>query len=155
MGNKSDKMEENGLSATEIPGDTVTDDKQSFSEEKGENTIDNQESIQEGLSFQELYEQSLTTIHEGKVITGEIVQIDKEFVLVDIGYKSEGQIRTSEFMTSDGQLTAEVGDKVDVLLVRKENKEGRIILSKEKAARVKRWDDVEEAYRTKNTIKVC
>ena len=153
MGNKSDKIEENGLSATEIPDDTVADDKQSFSEEKGENTIDNQESIQEGLSFQELYEQSLTTIHEGKVITGEIVQIDKEFVLVDIGYKSEGQIRSSEFLTPDGQLTAEVGDKVDVLLVRKENKEGRIILSKEKAARVKRWDEVEEAYRTQNTIR--
>ncbi len=153
MGNKSDNMEENGLSATEIPDDTVADDKQSFSEEKGENTIDNQESIQEGLSFQELYEQSLTTIHEGKVITGEIVQIDKEFVLVDIGYKSEGQIRSSEFLTPDGQLTAEVGDKVDVLLVRKENKEGRIILSKEKAARVKRWDEVEEAYRTQNTIR--
>jgi small subunit ribosomal protein S1 len=153
MGNKSDKTEENGLSATEILDDTVADDPQSFSEVKVENTIDNEEYIQEGPSFQELYEESLKTIHEGKVVTGEIVQIDKEFVLVDIGYKSEGQIRTTEFLTSDGQLTAEVGDKVDVLLVRKENKEGRIILSKEKAARVMRWDEVEEAYRTGNTIR--
>ncbi|MEE9612956.1 MAG: S1 RNA-binding domain-containing protein, partial [Desulfatiglandales bacterium] len=153
MGNKSDKTEENGLSATEIIDDTVADDPQSFSEVKVENTIDNEEYIQEGPSFQELYEESLKTIHEGKVVTGEIVQIDKEFVLVDIGYKSEGQIRTTEFLTSDGQLTAEVGDKVDVLLVRKENKEGRIILSKEKAARVKRWDEVEEAFRTHNTIR--
>jgi len=149
MGNKSDKTEENGLSATEIIDDTVADDPQSFSEVKVENTIDNEEYIQEGPSFQELYEESLKTIHEGKVVTGEIVQIDKEFVLVDIGYKSEGQIRTTEFLTSDGELTAEVGDKVDVLLVRKENKE----LSKEKAARVMRWDEVEEAYRTGNTIR--
>ena len=153
MGNKSDKMEENGSSATEIDDNTVADDQKASLESKGDNIIENQENIQEGPSFQELYEESLRTIHEGKVVTGEIVHIDKEFVLVDIGYKSEGQIRTSEFLTSKGELTAEVGDKVDVLLVRKENNEGRIILSKEKAARVKRWDEVEEAFRTQNTIR--
>ena len=62
MGNKSDKTEENGLSATEILDDTVADDPQSFSEVKVENTIDNEEYIQEGPSFQELYEESLKTI---------------------------------------------------------------------------------------------
>jgi small subunit ribosomal protein S1 len=120
---------------------------------KGDNTIDNENNMQDGPSFQELYEESLKSIHEGKVVTGEIVHIDNEFVLVDIGYKSEGQIRTSEFLTPDGRLTAEVGDRVDVLLVRKEDKEGRIILSKEKAVGAKRWDEVEEAYRTHRTIR--
>jgi small subunit ribosomal protein S1 len=125
----------------------------SFYDLKGDNTIDKEENMQEGPSFEELYEESLKSIHEGKVVTGEIVHIDDEYVLVDIGYKSEGQIRTSEFLTPDGRLTAEVGDRVDVLLVRKEDKEGRIILSKEKAAGVKRWDEVEEAYRTHQTIR--
>ena len=120
---------------------------------KEDKIIDKDETIQEGPSFQELYEESLRSIHEGKVVTGEIVHIDDEFVLVDIGYKSEGQIRTSEFLTHDGRLTVEVGDRVDVLLVSKEDKEGRIILSREKAAGVKRWDEVEEAYRTHQTIR--
>jgi small subunit ribosomal protein S1 len=101
----------------------------------------------------ELYEESLKSIREGKVVKGEIVRIDKEFVLVDIGYKSEGQIRISEFTNLRGGLTAKVGDEVDVLLVRGENKEGRIILSKEKAAGVKLWDKVEEAFRNQDTIR--
>ncbi|MBE9570133.1 MAG: S1 RNA-binding domain-containing protein, partial [Proteobacteria bacterium] len=111
-----------------------------------EDLNETEENIQGSDNFMELYEESLKSIHEGKVIKGEIVQIDKEFVLVDIGYKSEGQIRIAEFVNLEGQLTAKVGDKVDVLLVRKEDKDGRIILSKEKAARVKIWDKVEEAY---------
>ena len=120
---------------------------------KGDNTIDKENNKQDGLSFKELYEESLKSIHEGKVVTGEIVHIDNEFVLVDIGYKSEGQIRTSEFLTPDGRLTVKVGDRVDVLLVSKEDKEGRIILSRERAAGAKRGDEVEEAYRTHRTIR--
>lgn len=153
MGKKIDKMTENGLYVDENSDDTLADDQAELYELEGGNTIDNDEDILEGPSFQELYEESLKSIHEGKVVTGEVVQIDKEFVLVDIGYKSEGQIRATEFQNSEGQLTVKVGDKVDVLLVRKEDKEGRIILSKEKAATVIRWDEVEEAYRTENTIR--
>jgi small subunit ribosomal protein S1 len=110
------------------------------------------ENIQDN-SFMELYEQSLKSIQEGKVVKGEIVEVDKGYVLVDIGYKSEGQIRISEFFDSEGNLTAKVGDKIDVLLVRKEDKNGRIILSKEKAAEVKLWDEVEEIYRKNGTIR--
>ena len=122
-------------------------------EEMAENGFSVTENIQGSDNFMELYEESLKSIHEGKVIKGEIVQIDKEFVLVDIGYKSEGQIRIAEFVNLEGQLTAKVGAKVDVLLVRKEDRDGRIILSKEKAAKVKIWDDVEEAYKNQDTVR--
>ncbi|MBU4426003.1 MAG: 30S ribosomal protein S1 [Proteobacteria bacterium] len=118
-----------------------------------EDLNETEENIQGSDDFMELYEESLKSIHEGKVIKGEIVQIDKEFVLVDIGYKSEGQIRIAEFVNLEGQLTAKVGAKVDVLLVRKEDRDGRIILSKEKAARVKIWDKVEEAYKNHDTVR--
>ena len=111
-------------------------------EKKTESLDSTFEDAQDNRSFMEMYEESLQTIQEGKVVRGEIVQIDEEFVLVDIGYKSEGQIRINEFLNSDGQLAAKVGQKVDVLLVRKEDKEGRIILSREKAATFKIWDDV-------------
>ena len=149
----TDEMAENGFSVTESVYPTFEDDQKTFSEEMMEDLNETEENIEDGDNFMELYEKSLKSIHEGKVIKGEIVQIDKEFVLVDIGYKSEGQIRISEFVNLEGQLTAKVGDKVDVLLVRKEDKDGRIILSKEKAARVKIWDDVEEAYKNHDTVR--
>jgi len=113
----------------------------------------NRESNQDHNDFMAMYEENLNSIREGKVIKGEIVQIDKEFVLVDVGYKSEGQIRTAEFINPRGGLTAKVGDKVEVVLVRRENKEGRIILSKEKAAKVKLWDRIEECFRKQETIR--
>jgi len=132
---------------------THVDDQKVFLNKSGEGLNEAGENTQGGDSFKELYEESLKTYQEGEIVRGEIVQIDKEFVLVDIGYKSEGQIRIAEFIDLEGQLTIKVGDKVDVLLVRKENKEGRIILSKEKVARVKIWDEVEEAYRKRDTIR--
>jgi len=97
-------------------------------------------------SFKSLYEQSLKTIQEGELVSGEIVMIGKEFVLVDIGYKSEGQIRISEFIDAEGNLTAKVGQKIDVLLEKREDEDGRIILSKEKAAKIKIWDEIKRIY---------
>ena len=94
----------------------------------------------------ELYEESLKSIQEGELVTGEIVQVDKEFVLVDIGYKSEGQIPIHEFVDPEGNITAKVGDKVDVLLEKREDDEGIITLSKEKAAKIKIWDDIKAIY---------
>jgi small subunit ribosomal protein S1 len=124
-----------------------------FADEMMEDINETEENNQDNHNFMELYEESLKPIHEGKIINGEIVQIDEDFVLVDIGYKSEGQIRIAEFIDLEGQLTAKVGAKVDVLLVRKEDKEGRIILSKEKAAGVKVWEKIEEAYKNHDTVR--
>ena len=153
MGNITDEMAENGLSMLENVDPTLANDHEAFPEQAGNDYDEIDDQAQDSQNFMELYEESLKSIQEGKVIKGEIVQIDNEFVLVDIGYKSEGQIRINEFMNSNGQLTAKVGQKVDVLLVRKEDKEGRIILSREKAAAVKIWDDVEETYKNQGTIR--
>ncbi|MGD9159961.1 MAG: 30S ribosomal protein S1 [Desulfobacteraceae bacterium] len=103
-------------------------------------------------SFMELYEKSLKSIQEGELVTGEIVMIGKEHVLVDIGYKSEGQIRINEFIDADGNMTAKVGDKVDVLLEKREDDDGRIILSKEKAAKIKIWDEIKQIYEEDKTV---
>ena len=107
---------------------------------------------QDSDNFMELYEESLKSIQEGELVKGEIVQVDKEFVLVDIGYKSEGQIPISEFIDSEGNITARVGDKMDVLLEKREDDEGLIILSKEKAAKIKIWDDIKDIYEKGGTI---
>jgi small subunit ribosomal protein S1 len=78
--------------------------------------------------------------------------IGKEYVLVDVGYKSEGQIRISEFIDADGNLTAKVGDKIDVLLEKREDEDGRIILSKGKAAKIKIWDEIKKIYEEDRTV---
>ena len=106
----------------------------------------------ESKNFMELYEESLKSLQEGELVKGEIVQINKEFILVDIGYKSEGQIPIAEFIDGDGNLTATVGDKIDVLLERRESDDGTIMLSKEKAAKIKVWDEIKEIYRKDGTI---
>jgi small subunit ribosomal protein S1 len=108
---------------------------------------------QEGKDFLELYEESLKSIQEGGLVRGEIVQVDKEFVLVDIGYKSEGQIPIGEFIDSAGNITAKIGDKVDVILERREDDEGIIILSKEKAAKIKIWDEIKDIYEKGGIVK--
>jgi small subunit ribosomal protein S1 len=107
---------------------------------------------QETDNFMELYEESLKSIQEGELVKGEIVQVDKEFVLVDIGYKSEGQIPIREFIDEQGNITAKVGDRMDVLLEKREDDEGLIILSKEKAAKIKIWDDIKDIYEQGGTI---
>jgi small subunit ribosomal protein S1 len=153
MGNTTEERADNTFSVDENVDSTLLDDKELILEERGEAAGKHQANIQDHHDFMELFEENLKSIREGKVIKGEIVQIDKEFVLVDIGYKSEGQIRIAEFTNPRGGLTARVGDEVDVVLVRKEDKSGRIILSKEKAAKVKLWDQIEESFRKQNTIK--
>ena len=83
---------------------------------------------------------------EGEVLTGKVLKITSTDVIVDIGYKSEGMIPVKQFQDSSGQLTVAEGDSVDVYLEHAEDYEGHIVLSKEKAEKVKIWEDVEQAY---------
>ncbi len=147
----TDEIAEMATDHTENPDptDNVTEDP----EKQEDQGPPKEEAAPEGNNFLELYEESLRTIQEGEVVRGEIVQIDKEYVLVDIGYKSEGQIPIHEFQDENGNITAKVGEKVDVLLERKEDEEGIIILSKEKAAKIKVWDQIREIYERDGTIK--
>ncbi|MBU4604239.1 MAG: 30S ribosomal protein S1 [Proteobacteria bacterium] len=85
-------------------------------------------------------------IQEGEVARGTIVAIENDYVVVDIGYKSEGQIGINEFRDADGVIKAEVGQQVDVLLERAEDEDGTIILSKDKAAKIKVWDEISRVY---------
>jgi small subunit ribosomal protein S1 len=103
-------------------------------------------------SFQELYESSMVNIQEGEVIHGKIIQITDDYVMVDIGYKSEGQIRLDEFKDENGDIQAAVGDEVDALLEYREDDDGAIILSKDKAQKIKIWDDISQIYNADGVI---
>jgi small subunit ribosomal protein S1 len=118
----------------------------SVSPEKGQKPADDMESLMD------MYEESFKRFAEGAVVTGRIISVDKDHVLVDIGYKSEGQIRTQEFMDDDGNLNANVGDPVDVMVEWWDDEEERVVLSKEKAAKVKVWEDIKKAYDEERTI---
>jgi small subunit ribosomal protein S1 len=103
-------------------------------------------------ALQDFYDQSFKNIQEGEVIRGRIVQISDDFVMVDIGYKSEGQISIHEFKDEKGEVQAAIGDDVDVLLEFHDDEDGTIHLSKEKAAKIKVWDDISRIYNEDGTI---
>jgi small subunit ribosomal protein S1 len=103
-------------------------------------------------SMMDMYEESFKRFDEGEVVTGRIISMDKDYVLVDIGYKSEGQIRMQEFQDESGQLVANVGDTVDVMVEWWDDEEERVVLSKEKAAKVKVWEDIKKAYDEDQTV---
>ena len=80
---------------------------------------------------------------EGEITTGTIEEIGKKFVFVDLGLKSSGAIPLEEFKLTKEIDKIEVGSKVDVLLERIENKNGEIVVSREKARRAKSWKKME------------
>jgi len=96
-------------------------------------------------NFEELFQESLKQPQVGEIVKGVVVQIDPDYVLVNIGYKSEGCIPIAEFMDDNGQLSVKVGDEVKVYFEKKENIRGYIVLSRKKAEREIVWDRIEEA----------
>jgi small subunit ribosomal protein S1 len=96
-------------------------------------------------NFEELFQESLRQPQVGEIVKGVVVQIDPDYVLVNIGYKSEGCIPVAEFFDESGQLTVKVGDEVKVYFEKKENIRGYIVLSRKKAEREVVWDKIEEA----------
>jgi len=95
-------------------------------------------------SFSDLFESSIKELNVGDVVEGTIVQINPDTVVVDVGYKSEGIIPLAELADENGEVDVNVGDKLDVLFERRENENGLIGLSKEKADRQKIWNGLEE-----------
>ncbi|MDO8184824.1 30S ribosomal protein S1 [Conexibacter sp. JD483] len=94
------------------------------------------------------YDATLTPFEEGDVVTGHVVRIDKDEVLVDIGYKSEGVIPSNELSirkSVDPKDEVEMGEEVDALVLTKEDQDGRLILSKKRARFEKAWRRIEAA----------
>jgi len=90
----------------------------------------------------DLIDSKFREFKEGSIVHGTIIEIRPQVILVDIGYKSEGTIASSEF--EDEEI--EVGDQVEVLLEKLENDEGMVVLSKEKAAYKQNWDKIVKVY---------
>jgi small subunit ribosomal protein S1 len=98
-------------------------------------------------SFAALFEESLKKDQprEGDIVRGVVIHVSKDFAIIDIGYKSEGQVPIEEFRGADGTISVKADDQVDVLFESRENDAGMCVLSKEKADRLKVWDEISAA----------
>ena len=94
------------------------------------------------------YDATILTFEEGDIVTGTVVRVDKDEVLVDIGYKSEGVVPANELSIRKSVDPAEevsVGDIVDALVLTKEDADGRLILSRKRARFERAWQRIEKA----------
>jgi len=93
------------------------------------------------------YEETIKSFEEGDIVAGKVVQVDKDEVLLDIGYKSEGVIPARELTIKhdiDPRQVVNLGDEIEALVTQKEDKEGRLILSKKKAQYERAWGQIEK-----------
>jgi len=107
----------------------------------------------ENLGMDELLDlYSKPSLTEGEIIRGRVLKITPSDVVVDIGYKSEGLLPVDEVTGFDGQVKVKRGDEIEVFIERLEDSSGYVALSREKAARMRIWDDIEAAYKADEAI---
>ena len=108
----------------------------------------NQETFtEEGMTFEQMLNETYAkdNVTEGAIVQGTILALTKDYVIVDVGYKSEGMVPVDQFSAINGELQIKAGDTLDVLVESRENESGLMVLSKEKADRLKVWDEISEA----------
>src|SRR5579871_3434686 len=90
---------------------------------------------------------------EDNVFKGSVVKITATHVVVDIGFKSEGLVPIAEVVDANGQVKFQPGDEIEVMVQRGENEEGAVLLSHERAQRVRVWEDIDKAFHSKESVK--
>lgn len=98
--------------------------------------------------FRTLINETAIDVREQDIVEGRILRVDDDYVVIDIGYKSDGIVPRGEFSDEDLQP----GDTVEVYLERKEDRDGQLVLSKEQADKVRRWQRVEEIYENEEVV---
>ncbi len=148
--NEDQKQEDlSGSEAADNDKIQKMDFKADSSDEKlSESGTSSEESMEK---LMDMYDESFKRFQEGEVVSGRVISIDKDYVLVDIGYKSEGQIKIYEFKDENGKIDVTPGDTVEVMVEWWDDEEERVILSKEKAEKVKVWDDIKKAHDSDGT----
>ena len=98
-----------------------------------------------------LYEETFRNLEEGTITEGRVVALTKDKVIVDIGYKSEGMIPSDQFSSEDLQ-NLKIGDRLQVYIEECEDADGNLVLSKEKADKMKIWEELEKLYKEEKSI---
>ncbi len=98
--------------------------------------------------FRQVVDETAIDVREQDIVEGRVLQVNEDYVVIDIGYKSDGIVPRDEF---DGE-DIRPGDTVEVYLERKEDRDGQLVLSKEQADKVRRWQRVQEIYENEEVI---
>jgi small subunit ribosomal protein S1 len=104
-------------------------------------------------TFEQEQAQTEAALNEEQIVTGTVLKITAQYVVVDIGYKSEGVVQVAEFTDHEGNVTVKRGDEIAVMREPGHTEEGYIHLSHEKAQRLHAWDEIEKAYNDKASVK--
>ncbi len=156
MNNTAETGENNEMNSEEL--ETAQDQESNTDEESMETPVakvdplanlTGEETMEELMG---IYDESYSSFEEGQVVTGTIIAVDKDHVLVDVGYKSEGQISIHEFRDEEGNIDVNLNDQVEVMVEVWDEEAETVILSKEKAAKVKVWDAIKDIYEDDGTI---
>src|ERR687895_695703 len=109
-----------------------------------------------GLTLDEAINQTVVEFEDGDIVTGKVVKVDKDEVLLDIGFKSEGVIPSRELSirhdVDPGEIVSE-GDEIEALVLQKEDKEGRLVLSKKRAQYERAWGDIERIKAAEGVVR--
>ena len=134
------------------PGETPIEERIANLEKHSAST-DGEMADEEYMKLVEMYDDSMRNLTEGEIVRGRVIGTTSNAVIVDVGYKSEGLVPKDEFTDHEGNLTVGVGDEVDVLLEKTEDVEGHVLLSRQKAERMQRWNEIEKAFNENSIIR--
>ncbi|MCY3744244.1 MAG: 30S ribosomal protein S1 [Candidatus Poribacteria bacterium] len=126
---------------------TLTDETPSPEEEETVAAAEEPPEPMSPESLEEAYDNSIKAFTDGEIVKGVVVDVNRDEVMIDIGFKSEGYIPAAEFEPGQEGLPAvQVGDEIDVYIVRREDSEGQIVLSKKIADQTLIWDEIATAH---------
>ena len=140
---------ENGASKEDTPSVELAETETS----EGAGGSESGAEIADMESLEEAYDNSIKAFTEGEVVKGTVVDVNRDEIMIDIGFKSEGYIPTAEFeVGEDGLPSVSAGDQIDVYIVRREDAEGQIVLSKQFADQKIVWDEIAKAHEEKQPV---
>lgn len=135
------------------PGDfTISTRRESEGQDVHMGTVSNSSDAQlDRNALAALYEETFRNLEEGTITEGRVVALTKDKVIVDIGYKSEGMIPSDQF-ASEELHNLKIGDRLQVYIEECEDADGNLVLSKEKADKMKIWEELEKLYKEEKSI---
>jgi small subunit ribosomal protein S1 len=120
-----------------------------------DDSVEYRQIVENDVSFEDALADTLVSIEDGAMVTGTVVRIDQEEVLLDIGFKSEGVIPSKELSIRNSVNPAEIvslGEEIEALVLTKEDKEGRLVLSKKRAQYERAWGRIEETKASEGVV---
>lgn len=158
----SDDQSSDSTNPDETDTDTSEDSPETVDAESGtsedspsqeETDSDEDQAAMSQESLEEAYDNSLKAFTDGEIVKGTVVDVSREEVMIDIGFKSEGYIPAEEFDKQENDLpTVQVGDQIDVYIVRREDMDGQIVLSKKIADQTLVWDEISDAFESGSPV---